>query len=215
MDTEDQGPEDSAEEETVDRPVRKYADLYPPHTNSEIQGNPSKHSAFGSTTDGISNRELSLQNPVKVIRCTAMARSTGKQCGRFAIRGGIVCVRHGGQLENVQKHAAAVVESAKLRLINASDMAVDVLIELAEQGTAEQIRLRSAESILDRAGVSAKAEIDLKVEVEQIESAADRTRKQLAETSARLMESRRLAEEKAAAEAEDEIIGEIIEEDDA
>ena len=71
-------------------PVRRYADLYPPHTNTEIQGNPSKHSAFASTTDGISNRELSLQNPVKVVRCTAIARSTGKQCGRFSIRGGVV-----------------------------------------------------------------------------------------------------------------------------
>jgi hypothetical protein len=91
-------------------------------------------------------------------------------------------------------------------------MAVDVLIELAEQGTAEQIRLRSAESILDRAGVSAKAEIDLKVEVEQVESAADRIRKQLAETSDRFLEARRLAEERAA--AEDVVDAEVIEEED-
>lgn len=185
------------EEETTEKFVSNGVE-YEPYINSAAKGNPSKHSAFGSTTNGVSNRALSPQNPVKAIQCTATARSTGKRCGRFSVRGTNVCIKHGASFPSVRAKADAVTEAARMRLLEMSDQAIDVIEDLSLNATAEQVRLKASTEILDRAGIRGGVEIDFGGEVTHtIETAADRTRKQLAETSARLAEARRLIEEKA------------------
>lgn len=70
-----------------------------------------------------------------------------------------------GSLPNVQQHAQAVVEAARLRLIDLADPAVDVLRDLiSSSGTSDQIRLAAAKEVLDRAGV--RGGVDISVEVE-------------------------------------------------
>jgi hypothetical protein len=81
-------------------------------------------------------------------------------------------------------HAAAVVEGARIRLIGLSDLAIDQLEDLVQNGSAEKIRLDAANSILDRNGI--KGAIDINVEVQQVESPADRLAARLAEAAERL-----------------------------
>jgi hypothetical protein len=117
------------------------------------------------------------------VRCTTI-KSNGDRCKAWSLRGTTVCYAHGGRLNNVSEHAAAVVEGAKLRLIGLADLAIDQLEDLVRNGTAEKIRLDAARDILDRVGAKGAAEI--KVEVTQTETAADRVRAMLVETAKRL-----------------------------
>jgi hypothetical protein len=96
--------------------------------------------------------------PVPVVRCTKIKKD-GNQCGRWSLRGTNVCIKHGGRLPDVQAHAAAVVENARLRIFGMADEATDALHDLIQPGTAEGVRLKAATEILDRAGVRGGVEI--------------------------------------------------------
>lgn len=123
------------------------------------------------------------REPVPVVRCTTI-KSNGERCKRWSLRGATVCYRHGGSLPNVQEHAAAVVEGARLRLIGLTDLAIDQIEDLMENATQDAIRLKAAQDVLDRAGVKGAIEID--ITTRQEESAVDRVRARLAEISDRM-----------------------------
>lgn len=109
-----------------------------------------------------------MAKPVPVVRCNyvfpAHHAKAGERCSKWSIAGHIKCVKHGGQIPNVKKHAAAVVESARMRLLGMSDEAIDVLGDLIKPGTGDQIRLGAVKEILDRAGIVKQAP-DIQVEV--------------------------------------------------
>lgn len=163
---------------------------------------PSKHSTDGFT-NGVSNRKLTVANPVPTVQCTNIARSTGKRCRRFSLRGANVCVKHGGQLPNVQEHAAAVVEAARLRMVGLADEAVDIIHDLALNSTADNVRLKASTEILDRAGVRTNPEIEVTVTHNEGETAAERTQRALMEIAERTAAARAAAEEKMAQVARD------------
>lgn len=121
--------------------------------------------------------------PVPVVRCTAIKKD-GERCRRFSLRGATVCIKHGGQLPNVQEHARAVVEAAKLRIYGLSDEAIDVIYDLMQNSSADKIRLDAAKDLLDRANVKGPQEVEVTVRSE--ESPADKIRRRLAETKERL-----------------------------
>src|SRR5690606_17130066 len=121
--------------------------------------------------------------PVPVVRCTVIKKN-GKRCERWSLRGATVCHAHGGRLKNVKEHAEAVVEGARMRLIGLSDLAIDQLEDLVQNASAEKIRLDAAKDILDRNGV--KGAMEINVEVQHTESAADRLASRLAEAAERL-----------------------------
>lgn len=100
--------------------------------------------------------------PLPVVRCTMIKRD-GTRCKKWSLRGTTVCVKHGASLPDVREHAAALVEAARLRIIGNTDMAVDVLEDLMQPGTADAIRLKAADSILDRAGIRGGLQIDVEV----------------------------------------------------
>lgn len=79
---------------------------------------------------------------------------------------------------NVNKYREAVIESAKLRLLDMGDEALNVLEALQQPGTAEAIRLKAATEVLDRAGI--RGGFELSVDVEVSASPADEIRKRLA-----------------------------------
>lgn len=101
--------------------------------------------------------------PVPTIRCTAL-KADGERCTRWSLRGTKVCITHGGTLPNVKEYAAAVVESARLRLLGNADLAVATLQDLTQPGTAEGVRLKAASEILDRVGVRGGFEVAVEVE---------------------------------------------------
>lgn len=89
-----------------------------------------------------------------------------------------MCFIHGGSLPNVKAKAEAVVLSARMRLIQSIPMALDTLLDLAENANAEAIKLKAAESILDRTGL--KQALEIQVEVTNTASPSDDILKKLA-----------------------------------
>lgn len=148
--------------------------------------------------------------PVPVIRCTAV-KANGERCKRWSLRGAKVCPSHGGRLPSVREHAAATVEAARLRIIDLSDEAVDVISDLMLNATADKIRLDAARDLLDRAGIKGAVEID--VTVEQVASPAERARQKIEETAARLA-AQQLKAEEARREEDDVVDAELEDEDD-
>lgn len=104
-----------------------------------------------------------MSKPVPSLRCTVV-KQDGMRCRKWAIRGAQVCLTHGGALPNVRAHADAVVHNARMRLLDASDLAMDTIEDLLVQGTADAIRLKAATEVLDRIGVRGGYEVDVEVE---------------------------------------------------
>lgn len=121
--------------------------------------------------------------PVPALRCTH-ERDDGSRCKNFGVRGTgfngtpSLCFIHGGSLPNVKAKAEAVVLSARMRLIQSVPMALDTLLDLAENANAEAIKLKAAESILDRTGL--KQALEIQVEVTNGASPSDDILKKLA-----------------------------------
>lgn len=127
-----------------------------------------------------------IAKPVPVVRCTYI-KNDGDQCTKWSIRGATVCVKHGGSLPNVKKHAQEVVMAAKVRLMNMAPDAMDVLYDLLQPGTGEGIRLKAATEVLDRAGL--KAGMEIAVTVENKNSPLEEINKRLAIMAERFDES--------------------------
>ena len=112
-------------------------------------------------------KRATLSTPVPVVRCHYIFPDThdrpGEQCKRWSIRGHTKCIKHGGQLSNVQEYAAATVESARMRLVGLTDKAVDTLEELMDSATSEAVRLGAVKEIMDRGGVHGKTEVEVAV----------------------------------------------------
>lgn len=77
--------------------------------------------------------------------CTATARSTGVRCGNPAIRGGTVCLKHGGAAPQVRA-------AARLRLATLVEPALGRLARILATGN-DRDAIRAIENVLDRAGV--------------------------------------------------------------
>ena len=104
-----------------------------------------------------------VSEPVPVVRCHGTNRE-GNRCGRWSLRGAQHCVKHGGQLPNYRDHSQAVVESARLELMNMADQAVDVVNDLLiRPGVQDQIRLKAAETVLNRVGLKEAEQINVEV----------------------------------------------------
>lgn len=76
--------------------------------------------------------------------CRAKSKRSGKQCQRAAIRGGTVCIMHGGKAPQVER-------CAKERLKALVDPAINALDELVND-PAHPHRYIAAKDILDRTG---------------------------------------------------------------
>lgn len=110
--------------------------------------------------------KASLKKPLPAFRCITILES-GDRCGGYASMGSepttARCRHHGGQIPAVQEKAAARIEAARMRLVGNLDLAIDTVEALMESGTADAIRLKAAESVMDRAGLRGGFEIDVEV----------------------------------------------------
>lgn len=86
-------------------------------------------------------------------RCRARAVSTGEQCGNPAIPGAVVCKYHGGAAPQVRA-------KAQLRLVELIDPAIATLAREMTTAKNSNDRQRAANSLLDRAGVPRRTEVD-------------------------------------------------------
>lgn len=99
-----------------------------------------------------------MQKPLPAVQCTANRRD-GHRCEAWSMAGATVCLKHGGHLPNVKAAAEARKDAARLKLIDMVEDATGVIEYLMQYGTQEQIRLKAAESVLDRAGIKGGADI--------------------------------------------------------
>ncbi len=76
--------------------------------------------------------------------CHAHKADTGQPCKAFAIRGGKVCVYHGGMAPNVRQRAQERLEAM-------IDPALDRLRQLIDTADSDSVRLRALELAMDRA----------------------------------------------------------------
>lgn len=166
-----------------------------------------------------------VQAPVPVVRCHHIFKDDhprgGERCGRWSLRGSRLCYRHSGNgnLKNVEEYRQAIIDAARLQLIESAPAAVDVMLDLMANSPADNVRLKAAESVLDRTGLKIAEEINVNVEVTEMNPAvvlAERMQKlkTAAETIRRKDEEaaeQRALEAAAVVEPDGEIIeGEIV-----
>lgn len=154
------------------------------------------------------------KEPVPVVRC-AQIKKDGLRCKNWSLRGYIKCRKHAGpgvmKDGNVAKYAEAVIEAGRLRLVDSSDMAIDVLNELLGPGSSEGIRLKAATEVLDRTGI--RGGFDIKVEGEVTVSASDEIQARLdklAKGAAHVKEMRERAQRERDEELEQIIDAEVV-----
>jgi hypothetical protein len=142
------------------------------------------------------------------LRCIG-ENTEGERCKRFGVRGTgfngtpAMCFYHGGSLPGVKKKAEATLLSVRMMLVQNAPKALEQVIDLSQNASAEAIRLKASTEILDRAGI--KGGVDISVEVTNNVSAADEIKKKLS-----LMAERMGADNK---QAEDDLadLGEVDE----
>lgn len=151
--------------------------------------------------------EPSLEKPLPQMRCVAVVDSqTMERCGRWSVRGLSTCINHSGYEEfpSVRVYADTVIESARLRLMGMTDMAVDALADLLGPDTRQNVRMRAVEVVLDRTGVvKEQPKQEVEVTVRTTDPAAV-----LAERLARLSAAQ--LPQEAADEDGDVVDGEIV-----
>lgn len=131
--------------------------------------NPSGHSPAEQGSNIPLGWKPTAAAPVPVVRCVQIKKD-GERCKRWSIRGYTKCRRHAGagafmKDGNVNKYAEAVIEAARLRLVDNTDMAVDVLEQLMQPGSSEGIRLKASTEVLDRAGIRGGFEVNVEADI--------------------------------------------------
>lgn len=112
-------------------------------------------------------------------QCSAHSSRTGEPCKAPAIKGGNVCVAHGGAAPQVR-------DKARQRLLEAADPLMAELIRLALKADSEAVRASAIKDALDRAGYGAKQLISQEVtvrEVDDFERAVEELESELARRS--------------------------------
>ena len=137
----------------------------PPRLDGEevVSNSAGKTSALQQGTEIPAGWKPTAAEPVPVVRCH-MIKKDGERCGRWSLRGHTHCVKHSGSLPNVRAKAEAIVESSRMRLLNLTDEAVDVLEDFLKPGTSDMIRLKAAENVLNRSGIKDAVEVNVTVE---------------------------------------------------
>jgi len=88
------------------------------------------------------------------VRCKARNR-WGEPCKNYAMKGGVVCNKHGGMAPQVKK-------KAQERILMAQDDAASLLIRFAhDEAVPYPVRLAAVKDLLDRGGINSKQEIEV------------------------------------------------------
>ncbi len=119
-----------------------------------------------------------VAKPIPVVRCIHIFHDkherAGERCGRWSMRGTQRCYTHGGKgnLKNVEEHRRAILDAARLQLLDSVPDAMEWLVDLGAHSNADNVRLKAATEILDRAGIRGGIEISADVQVTDVTPAA-------------------------------------------
>lgn len=109
----------------------------------------------------------------------------GVECGNDALPGSVRCKDHGGDWID-PKVRYSILLNAYARLVEATDIAVDALVDVAQNGKREDARVMAAREILDRAGIRGGGEAPAKLADGEEASPMDELTKRLADVADRL-----------------------------
>ena len=102
-----------------------------------------------------------------------------KRCRKVAIGGSGFCEIHGGTYLSPQE-TESLVRAAQQKIFATSSKAVEVIADLMVNSTNDAVRLRAAEQILNRAGLSESRDVNISVDVDgEKESPAEVVRNKL------------------------------------
>jgi len=96
-------------------------------------------------------------------RCRYVIPGSGASCNRATVPGTSRCRDHGGTLVD-EKTRRAVLMGAYLGLVDATDLAVSTLSDVAMNGRNELARVQAARELLDRAGLTADLNVTVRIE---------------------------------------------------
>lgn len=113
---------------------------------------------------------------------------TGVDCDNFAVPGSVRCGRHGGAITDPEVRSSLLL-LAYSKLVDHTDVAVEALIDVAQNSRTDMARVQAAKELLDRAGIVQDSHIHVHGadddETDRPEL-IDRLRKQLDSTKDRL-----------------------------
>lgn len=100
---------------------------------------------------------LTAEMPSVIVQCGWKDR-TDTQCPDASIPGAIRCSKHGGEWLD-PKIRQQLLMASYMRIVEASEWAVEALIHVAVHGRREEARVMAAKELLDRAGIRAGIDI--------------------------------------------------------
>ncbi len=98
-------------------------------------------------------------------RCTAHSTRTKQLCGRWAMKGQRVCMKHGGKAPAALAKAEEAVQLAELKLRGLAPIAVQELENLVTHAESEPVRLAAARDLADRSIGKAVEKIQVAAQV--------------------------------------------------
>lgn len=100
--------------------------------------------------------------PLPVLECGFKDPVAGSHCTDAAMPGAMRCRKHGGDWIDPRVRQSLLM-AAYMRLVEASEVAVDTLIWVAVNGKREEARVMAAREILDRSGIRAGVDINVTI----------------------------------------------------
>ena len=136
-----------------------------------LQSRRIKRTAVAQGSDIPLGWKPTVRNPIPVVRCRFIFKEphpkAGGQCERWSLRGSFLCWKHSGSgnLKNVEEYRQSIIEAARLELTQSVPDALDTVLDLMQNSGADAVRLKAAESILDRGGLKTTQESNLNISV--------------------------------------------------
>lgn len=113
---------------------------------------------------------------------------TNAECGNLAVPGAVRCGRHGGAITDPEVRSSLLL-LAYSKIVERTEVAVDALLDVAENSRTDMARVQAAKELLDRAGIVQDSHIHVHGEADTGEERVDlvdRLRRQLESTKDRL-----------------------------
>lgn len=138
--------------------------------------------AYGIAPQTLANK-LSYKVAQTDTQCGLVAKD-GRQCTKVVVPGSTRCVEHGGALVDPETRRALLL-STYATLVTSAQVAVDTLVDVAQNSRNDLARVSASKEILDRVGLTPELNINVTVNSSE-NSPVEKLKKRLNEMSDRL-----------------------------
>lgn len=142
--------------------------------------------AYGIAPATLANK-LSYRTPQTDTRC-GLEDIAGRRCNLEVVPGSTRCAEHGGALIDPETRRALLL-TTYASLVSSAQIAVDALVDVAENSRNDLARVSASKEILDRVGLTPELNINVTVSQGEGSSPVDKLKKRLDQMSERLHHS--------------------------